>query len=382
MDFTDIVKGACSLSKHVKHIYSCPDRKNIRLSLVDAETKSISCLNWLLNLIVTKKEECPKVLIYCHSQALVSWLFGQFKAKLGLKLFKNEINAHDNFLVGMYHADTSPFNKEKYLKALTSDEMLLPRVLIATSAIGCGINAKKLQYVCHFGPAFSLVGYCQQVGRAGRNGEANCHGILYKYKGCFNKETNIKMKNYCSLDTCLRTGLFTPFSENREAVLPIVPAHSCCSVCSKTCKCGDSHDFVFERKCDFELIQTPVAIRSSNDDDKSAIKVRLFDCHLNYFKSGADLNLPSSSITGLTPSLIANIVENLDFIGSIEYLMNNFSIVDYGVAEKIYQIIMEYFDAEVTSSVIENVEKDDEKYVFSDFENLSDFDVDFELEND
>jgi len=234
MDFTDILKGACSLSEYVKFIYLCSDRKNIRLSVVDAKHKSISCLNWLLNLIVTEKENCPKVLIYCRSQQLVSWLFGQFKAKLGPKLFKDEVKNHSNFLIGMYHADTSTFNKEKYLKALTSEEFLLPRILIATSAIGCGINAKKLQYVCHFGPAFSLVDYCQQIGRAGRNGEPNCHAVLYTYSGGFDKDADVKMKNYCKLETCLRTGLFSPFNENQSSVIPLFPAHSCCSVCTNS----------------------------------------------------------------------------------------------------------------------------------------------------
>ena len=167
MDFTEILRGACSLSKFVKYIHSCPDRKNIRLSIVDAGSKSVSCFNWLLNILSQNREKSPKVLIYCRSQKLVSWLFGQFRSKLGLGIYKNQEEHYDNFLVGMFHADTSTYNKEKYLASLTSvDDSMLPRVVIATSTIGCGINAKKLKYVCHFGPAFSLVDYCQRIGRA------------------------------------------------------------------------------------------------------------------------------------------------------------------------------------------------------------------------
>ena len=54
-------------------------------------------------------------------------------------------------------------------------------VIIATSALGCGINAHELKYVCHFGAAFSLIDYCQQIGRAGRKDEPDCHAVLYNY---------------------------------------------------------------------------------------------------------------------------------------------------------------------------------------------------------
>lgn len=87
-------------------------------------------------------------------------------------------------------------------------------MVIATSTIGCGINVKSLQYVCHFGPAHSLVEYCQQIGRAGRGDEPDCHAILYTYP---NSARGVKprMKKYTEFkDGCLRTQLFTPFSEN------------------------------------------------------------------------------------------------------------------------------------------------------------------------
>jgi len=142
----------------------------------------------------------------------------------------------ENFLVGMYHADSNEYNKRKCLESLTTDGGGLPQVIIATSALGFGINAQQLKYVCHFGAAFSLVDHCQQIGRAGRKDEPNCHAVLYNYPEKLSK-IDQSMKDYLlkSETHCLRSTLFTPFNENNKIVEAITPGHSCCSFCTKMC---------------------------------------------------------------------------------------------------------------------------------------------------
>ena len=131
--------------------------------------------------------------------------------------FKNkDKSSNENLLIGIYHADSPDYNKEKSLKSLTSSVSSLPRVVIATSAIGCWINARDLSYVCHFGPSHSLVDYCQQIGRAGRNGECGCHAVLYVFPGCA-RTVDVKMKKYIKSDTCLKTLLFSPFNESNTS---------------------------------------------------------------------------------------------------------------------------------------------------------------------
>ncbi|XP_066924961.1 uncharacterized protein [Clytia hemisphaerica] len=284
----------------------------------------------------------------------------------------------------MFHADTSPHNKEKYLASLTSVDDTLPRVIIATSTIGCGINAKKLKYVCHFGPAFSLVDYCQQIGRAGRNDESDCHAILYTYKGC-DKDINPKMKNYTKLTTCLRTALFSPFNENSSPIVSLAPAYSCCSVCHQSSDHPNNHDF--EKECEFGTAHVIEPVRNATLEDKSAIEALLLEYHHNYFQSDPHINLPSSSITGLTRPVITDILENINYVTSPDYLMDHMTIVDEHIAIMIYSIISDYFVSCPEKEAVKEPETDqnsvneEEKYVFSDFENLSDIDIDFELEH-
>jgi Superfamily II DNA helicase len=100
----------------------------------------------------------------------------------------------------MYHADTHDYNKERCLNSLKIENEL-PHVILATSALGCGINANNLHYVSHIGPSFSLVEYCQQIGRAGRDGNSECNAVLYYYPDN-NRNVDKGMKNYCVADEC------------------------------------------------------------------------------------------------------------------------------------------------------------------------------------
>jgi len=58
-------------------------------------------------------------------------------------------------------------NKTRVLQSLTSDqETLTPKVIIATSSLGCGVNAKNVKFVVHFGPAYDTVDYCEPMNNA------------------------------------------------------------------------------------------------------------------------------------------------------------------------------------------------------------------------
>ena len=80
----------------------------------------------------------------------------------------------NDFLIGMYHANTDDKIKEKVLESLVGDYGNLP-VINPTTALGCGIDFKDIEYFC---PSLSLVDYCQQISRAGRNLKPHCDQIV------------------------------------------------------------------------------------------------------------------------------------------------------------------------------------------------------------
>ena len=80
----------------------------------------------------------------------------------------------------MYHAETSPACKEIVTAALKSDDSVV-KIIVCTSALECGVNMKNVRYVIHYGPAYDITDFCQQIGRAGRNTSNACHAVLYHY---------------------------------------------------------------------------------------------------------------------------------------------------------------------------------------------------------
>ena len=82
--------------------------------------------------------------------------------------------------VGLYHSETHPEDKKEVLEALTKNIGEIC-VVVATSSLRCGVNTKDVRYVIHYGPAYHLMDYCQQVGRAGRECENDCYAILYTF---------------------------------------------------------------------------------------------------------------------------------------------------------------------------------------------------------
>jgi len=130
-DLTTLVIESCNLSSKLKIITSFSDRRNIRLSVVPIKRKDFTHLQWILDMIVDKKELCPKIIIYCRTLKLVGWVY--------CKLLKNLLltfpEGTSKSLIGMYHSMTDEENKTRVLQSLTSDqETLTPKVIIATSS--------------------------------------------------------------------------------------------------------------------------------------------------------------------------------------------------------------------------------------------------------
>ena len=342
-DYCDLVKMSCSLSKNCRIVHACSDRPNIRLSIVKCQEKNVECFSWLFQMLRERCINCPKIIIYCRTQKLVGWLYEQFLLELKLDMFLNQKKSYKNAFVGMFHSSTDPAIKNHIIESITSDGGAL-RVVICTSALGCGVNCHNVKFVLHFGLPFSLVEYCQQIGRAGRSGEPNCHAVLYKYPQG-GKDILKEMKLYASTSSCLRISLFAPFNLDSNSVNSIKPAHICCSFCSSLCDCQSeeckiSHSFETIND-DSSDDNNKEIFRTVSNNDVSSIEQKLIDMYASTISRPHIL--PSGLISGLTVPIIKEITQNLSFISSPHYIINNFTIVDSNLAENIFSIIKNHF---------------------------------------
>ena len=107
-------------------------------------------------------------------------------------LIQNGINAKP-YYSGIGHPDFDDTNKYR----LHLEELLLNneiKVLVATTALGMGYDKPDLGFVIHYQAPGSVVGYYQQVGRAGRAID-EAYGILLS--GREDEEINEYFRRTC-----------------------------------------------------------------------------------------------------------------------------------------------------------------------------------------
>jgi len=81
--------------------------------------------------------------------------------------------------VTLYHAGLSGHQRHDAMTAFLDGPA---RVIAATVAFGMGIDKPDVRWVLHFDPPPSLDAYYQEMGRAGRDGEASHARLLYRYE--------------------------------------------------------------------------------------------------------------------------------------------------------------------------------------------------------
>ena len=79
----------------------------------------------------------------------------------------------------MYHANTSPHNKEVIQRGMLDADGVV-RIVFATIALGMGVNMVGVNTIWHYGAPSPLDDYLQESGRAGRSGEQAKSIIFWK----------------------------------------------------------------------------------------------------------------------------------------------------------------------------------------------------------
>ena len=99
------------------------------------------------------REETGKVVVYCNSKIRVNRL-------VATRLFECE----------GFHGETADRKKSSVLEAFRDGST---RVVVATSALGIGVDILDIRLIIHADEPRNLLDYAQESGRAGRDGEVS-----------------------------------------------------------------------------------------------------------------------------------------------------------------------------------------------------------------
>lgn len=137
----------------------------------------------------------------------------------------------ENRLFAQYHTDYTSDMKKHIVADLAKDKPTT-RLVLATVALGMGLNSPAIIRVMHMRPPVSLEHYLQEIGRAGRCGQSASAVMFYNYSDIAPNRKGIKqeMVDFCkNNETCLRLYLVNYFGFDK--VLFSGSKKECCVNC-------------------------------------------------------------------------------------------------------------------------------------------------------
>lgn len=215
-----------------------PEKKNVKYSVEITKRDILSDFKWLLHLLQSMKESCPRIIIFFRQIKQIAEVFEYLQTNLGdmqyAKKLETEKDGYLNRLFAMFHLTTSDKIKRAVCSSFQQETGRI-RVVLCSTSFSMGLDVKCVHTVVHYGPANDLDDYLQETGRAGRDPYAFCNAILLKYSRCLSSQNiSSEMKNYVSSTSCRRIVLLKPFWPQIDSVKP---SHNCCDMCALKCKC-------------------------------------------------------------------------------------------------------------------------------------------------
>jgi len=194
----------------------------------------------LLSTLREKILATPRVIVYCQSIMMCSYLYAHFHYELGEASYHplGSPELAENRLFAMFHSCTPQRNKDVVFQSLMDPDGVV-RVVFATNALGMGVDFRGLSTIYHYGAPHSIDDYFQESGRGGRSGENSMSVIFWKPADCpmrqqptlqYEKEVN-EVRRYVENSTECRRKLllqhFDPANVNSGT-----NGVNCCDVCA------------------------------------------------------------------------------------------------------------------------------------------------------
>jgi len=123
---------------------------------------------------------------------------------------------------------------------------------------------------------------------------------------------------------------------------------------------------------DCESSELKIPVRKVTPDDEKLVRNLLIESHENQC-SFLPLLTPPELVTGLNEQIISAVVENLEYIDSVKYILKNLNVINLKCAREIAVIVKEVFiDVDDEEKVFLDLRFDDENTEHLDFSASSD----------
>ena len=179
------------------------NRKYVKLFVQKVKNDIPKTFSWLAEEVKTRGITCSRTLIYVKDCQRCGEIFNFFMHALGDKSYwpNSSRKKSTNQIIAMYHSGTASKIQEQVLSSL-KDPGGRVRIVIATTALGMGVDIRGLHRVINYGPRNNMESYVQAFGRAGRDGK-NSEALLL-FHGHQLRLCEPEMLDFIKSDTCRR----------------------------------------------------------------------------------------------------------------------------------------------------------------------------------
>ena len=164
--------------RDVKHVYQCPDRENIyfekrqRLQNIRKFDKYDDLIKPLCDELKEKLSNSPVTIVYVESLESLSYCYQYLETEMDYMAYDPPDDPiPENRIFAMYHKDYTQKMKRHIVTDLRKQQPKT-RLILATVALGMGLDAPAVVRVIHFRPPTTMEKYLQEAGRAGRIGQS------------------------------------------------------------------------------------------------------------------------------------------------------------------------------------------------------------------
>ncbi|OWF35276.1 ATP-dependent DNA helicase RecS [Mizuhopecten yessoensis] len=249
-----------------------PNKPNIKLVVRKIPNTVEMSMVWMIDALC--EETFPRTIVYCSTIKATANIYSYIVTE------KPEAVSS----VEMFHSETPDDKKQKVLESLKNPGSSL-KLLVATSALGMGVDFVNVYNVIVYGAPKSLVDLIQEKGRVGRDGKDSVALLLVNSYHL--RDVNTEVKDMFKTEECRRVAMLTPFLTELELteIRKQKGLHSCCDLCAVSCSCSACTSSFIEKLIYF-ISADDADDKSSDEDTESSYTYDPFD-----YEDDLDLSL-------------------------------------------------------------------------------------------
>ncbi|XP_048747213.2 probable ATP-dependent DNA helicase RecS [Ostrea edulis] len=191
-----------------------PNKPNIKVAVHKIPNSLEMSMSWIVDAL--NEEKLPRCILFCKSIKDASNMYTYIVTEIP-----------NCTVVEMFHSETPKENKEKIIDGLKNPNSDL-KLLIATTALGMGIDCVNFNNVIIYGMPTCVVDLIQEIGRIGRDSQKSVALILYN---SYSFHVDDEVKNILKTTECRRKAMMEPFLKEKELGELEMGSEFCCDLC-------------------------------------------------------------------------------------------------------------------------------------------------------